>query len=565
MMTIIYGTLLFVAIVVLIYIAQKDHDNIDIYQWTMLFIIAVVITAHWLRSQVATADGAYILQCFAYFDSTYLFCVVILYLLHIIGIRTWPWVKIALYGLASLHVLILFFCYHTDLYYSSIILTETSMGTAVKTVAGPLKILHLAYIAIMVGVLSAVVALAVRRRGTYPLLHFAAYLALPLFTLLFYGVELMLDAGFSLLPLLYGVGAVMIALQYDKAHAYDIGFLIAESHKADEEKGYLAVTPEGNFLGCNSKCSYFLPFLRNLKVDERLPREDEAGRKILKLMDGYEKGYALRTKYKLGDMTCIASIVPCGLGRDGGRQVCLIEIYDGTEDQHNLDILSDFNRSLNEEVREKTRNIKEIQRKVVLGMADLIENRDSNTGGHVRRTSDIISIIVAEILRQGTLPMTEQLGRDIIRAAPTHDLGKISIENNILNKPGRFTEEEYAIMKIHATKSGELVKILLDGVERESFVQVAYNVARYHHERWDGKGYPEGLVGSMIPLEARIMAVADVYDALVSKRIYKEPLSFEKTAAIMCEGMGTHFDPRLKPVFLGCREELEQYYQQHGR
>ena len=198
-------------------------------------------------------------------------------------------------------------------------------------------------------------------------------------------------------------------------------------------------------------------------------------------------------------------------------------------------------------------------------MADLIENRDSNTGGHVRRTSDIISIIVAEILRQGKLPLTEQQGRDIIRAAPTHDLGKISIENNILNKPGQITEEEFAIMKLHAAKSGELVKILLDGVERESFVQVAYNVARYHHERWDGRGYPEGLVGSMIPLEARIMAVADVYDALVSKRIYKEPLSFEKTAAIMCEGMGTHFDPRLKPVFLGCREELEQYYQQHGR
>ena len=565
MMTIIYGTLLFVAIVVLIYIAQKDHDNIDIYQWTMLLIMSVVITAYWLRSQVATADGAYILQCFAYFDSTYLLCVVILYLLHIIGIRTWPWVKIVLYGLASLHVLVVFFCYHTDLYYSSIILTESSMGTAVRTVPGPLKILHLPYMAVMVGVLMAVVVLAVRRRGTYPLLHFIAYLALPLLTMVLYGVELLLDTGFSLIPLLYGLGAVMIALRYDKAHAYDIGFLMAESHREDEEKGYLAVSPEREFLACNRRCRDFLPFLKDLQVDERLPREDELGRKILKFLDAYEKGYALRTKYKLGDMTCIASLAPWGLDRSGGQQGYLLEIYDGTEDQHNLDILSDFNRSLNEEVREKTRNIKEIQRKVVLGMADLIENRDSNTGGHVRRTSDIISIIVAEILRQGKLPLTEQQGRDIIRAAPTHDLGKISIENNILNKPGRFTEEEYAIMKIHATKSGELVKILLDGVERESFVQVAYNVARYHHERWDGKGYPEGLVGSMIPLEARIMAVADVYDALVSKRVYKDSLSFEKSAAIMCEGMGTQFDPRLKPVFLGCREELEQYYLQHGR
>ncbi len=565
MMTVIYGTLLFVAIVVLIYLAQKDYDNIDIYQWTMILIMSVVITAHWLKSQVETADGAYVLQCFAYFDSTYLFSVLILYLLHILGIRTWPWVKIALYGLASIHVLIVFFCYHTDLYYSNITLTDTSMGMAVYFTPGPLKVLHTAYIVIMMGVLLAVLALAVRRRGTYPRLHFFAYLMLPVLTVLLYGMERALDTGFSFLPVLYGVGAVMIAFQYDKAHAYEIGFLMAEVHKEEAVKGYLAVSPEGNFLCCNRKCTYFLPFLKTLKVDDRLPNNDGIARKILKLLDSYEKGFALRTKYKLGEMTCIAGISSWGVGKTSGQQGYLIEIYDGTEDQRNLDILSDFNRSLNEEVQEKTRNIKEIQRKVVLGMADLIEDRDSNTGGHVRRTSDIISIIVAEILRQGKIPLTEQQGRDIIRAAPTHDIGKIAIENKILNKPGRFTDEEYAVMKTHSAKSGEFVKILLEGVERENFVQVAYNVARYHHERWDGKGYPEGLVGSMIPLEARIMAVADVYDALVSKRVYKEPMSFEKSAAIMCEGMGTQFDPRLKAVFLGCREELEQYYLQHDR
>jgi HD-GYP domain-containing protein (c-di-GMP phosphodiesterase class II) len=105
-----------------------------------------------------------------------------------------------------------------------------------------------------------------------------------------------------------------------------------------------------------------------------------------------------------------------------------------------------------------------------------------------------------------------------------------------------------------------MVRILLEGVEEKRFVDVAYNVARYHHERWDGRGYPEGLVGSMIPLEARIMAVADVYDALVSKRVYKEPMSFEKSASIMCECMGTQFDPNLKEVFLGCREKMEEYY-----
>ncbi|MEE3473255.1 MAG: HD domain-containing phosphohydrolase, partial [Butyrivibrio hungatei] len=145
-------------------------------------------------------------------------------------------------------------------------------------------------------------------------------------------------------------------------------------------------------------------------------------------------------------------------------------------------------------------------------------------------------------------------------AAPMHDLGKLTIENSILNKPDKLTNEEYEIMKTHSSKSGEMVMILLDGVEEEHFVTVAYNVARYHHERWDGRGYPEGLVGSMIPIEARIMAVADVYDALCSKRSYKEGMPADKAARIMLDGMGTQFDPALKPIFMGCRGRLEAYY-----
>jgi len=104
------------------------------------------------------------------------------------------------------------------------------------------------------------------------------------------------------------------------------------------------------------------------------------------------------------------------------------------------------------------------------------------------------------------------------------------------------------------------VLILLNGVEEERFVNVTFNVARFHHERWDGRGYPEGRVGTMIPLEARIMAVADVYDALVSKRAYKEAMDFDQVSAIMLEGMGTQFDPNMKSVFLGCRQQLEDYY-----
>ena len=141
-----------------------------------------------------------------------------------------------------------------------------------------------------------------------------------------------------------------------------------------------------------------------------------------------------------------------------------------------------------------------------------------------------------------------------------HDLGKIAVDDAILRKPGHFTDEEYEIMKTHAAEGAKIVHNILTGTDDEEFHILAENVAHYHHERWDGSGYPEGLKGEQIPLEARIMAIADVYDALVSKRAYKEKMSFEKADQIIMEGMGKHFDKRLETYYIAARPKLEQYY-----
>jgi HD-GYP domain-containing protein (c-di-GMP phosphodiesterase class II) len=327
----------------------------------------------------------------------------------------------------------------------------------------------------------------------------------------------------------------------------------------------MAIGLRKQFLGTNERSYDFLPFLRQQRVNDRLMPDDELAQKLCKLIDDFEHSGEPSIRFQTNGMTCVCEITHFSVRSGGKKQGYLLELRDATEEQRAYDIISSYNETLNAEVVEKTNSIREMQRKIVVGMANMIENRDNNTGGHVKRTSDIIHIIVDEINRQGLIPIDEQLAQDIVRAAPTHDLGKISIDSNILNKPGRFTPEEYEIMKTHSAKSGEMVKILLEGVEEDRFVQVAFNVTSYHHERWDGRGYPEGLVGTQIPLEARIMSVADVYDALVSKRVYKEPMSFEKSSAIMCENMGTQFDPRMKSVFLGCREKLEQYYMENDR
>ncbi|MBQ3300750.1 MAG: HD domain-containing protein, partial [Eggerthellaceae bacterium] len=139
---------------------------------------------------------------------------------------------------------------------------------------------------------------------------------------------------------------------------------------------------------------------------------------------------------------------------------------------------------------------------------------------------------------------------------------KIAVDDAILRKPGRFTPEEYEQMKAHAPEGARVLREILADTDDEEFRQIAENVAHYHHERMDGSGYPDGLRGDEIPLEARIMAIADVYDALVSKRVYKESYSFEKADQIILEGMGTQFDPQLKTYSEAARPKLEAYYSQ---
>ena len=193
-------------------------------------------------------------------------------------------------------------------------------------------------------------------------------------------------------------------------------------------------------------------------------------------------------------------------------------------------------------------------------MANIMENRDDNTGGHIKRTSDVVEILINTIKKYSILDLDDRFCQAIIKAAPMHDLGKIAIGDNILRKPGRLTDEEFTIMQSHAAKSGELVESILGGVEEEYFVRLAKNVARHHHEKWNGAGYPDHLKGDAIPMEARIMAIADVYDALVSKRCYKEAMSFEQAYSVMMESMGSHFDPKLEDVFVKSRDKLEAYY-----
>lgn len=212
---------------------------------------------------------------------------------------------------------------------------------------------------------------------------------------------------------------------------------------------------------------------------------------------------------------------------------------------------------------EKTRKILAIQDSIIRGMAVMVEQRDNSTGGHINRTSDCVRVFMNHIKDNKRYDFSPSFCAAVIKAAPMHDLGKIAVDDAVLRKPGRFTDEEYQIMKGHAAAGQTIVDSVLCEVDDQEFKDVARHVAHYHHEKWNGTGYPEGLSGQDIPIEARIMALADVFDALVSKRCYKDSMSYDKAFQIIKEDLGSHFDPELGALFLECRSELIELYESY--
>ena len=198
------------------------------------------------------------------------------------------------------------------------------------------------------------------------------------------------------------------------------------------------------------------------------------------------------------------------------------------------------------------KRIATIQEHTVAGLASLIESRDTDTGGHTTRTGMLVRMIAENARREGVYAdqIDEHFLTMLVTLAPMHDVGKIVVPDGILKKPGKLTAEEFELMKTHTTAGGDVVRQILEGTVDGPDLDFAANIVVYHHERWDGAGYPLGLAGDDIPLCARITAIADVYDALISERCYKHAIPPAEAAEIIRAESGSHFDPKLAAVFL---------------
>ena len=375
-----------------------------------------------------------------------------------------------------------------------------------------------------------------------------------------------MSRGIEIVPLAYIFAQVIYLFITQRMAVYNVSDAAAVSMVESGDTGFITVDYKKRYLGSNETARAILPDLNTLTVDGQALKTDNLKETLGAWIDAFEQSqktnktvyYKKETAPQEDDKIYAVNVNYLYDGKKKhGYQIVLT---DDTQNRKYIDLLDKYNSDLQNEVAAKTERIVQMHDRLIMGLATMVESRDNSTGGHIRRTSEGVRILIEQIQADGELELSDNFCKNIIKAAPMHDLGKIAVDDAVLRKAGSFTPEEREKMKMHAAEGARIVHEILRDTDDEDFRRIAENVAHYHHERVDGSGYPDGLKGDRIPLEARIMAVADVYDALVSRRVYKEKFSFEKADAIILEGMGTQFDPDLCKYYIKARPKLIEFY-----
>ena len=477
----------------------------------------------------------------------------------------------------------------TPYFLKSLTVHHNIFGTEVKKEYGPVHtaflVVIILYVAIEIvvivysGIRKSQISNTILRRLFFPVIV----------TLFGYLGNKLIGTKIEVVPFTYVFAQIMYISIARRMSLYKVSDMVVDSMVQTGETGFISVDFDHHYLGSNETAHEILPGLVDLSIDQDITRvpwmentvghwihhfeEDETKTHLYVKKDKIEKVYKTGQE-KLDNVSGVEEsdytyIVRTQYLYEGNRKIGYqIFLTDDTKNQKYVALLDKYKTELEAEVKQKTQHIVEMHDNLILSMATMVESRDNSTGGHIKRTSECVRIIIGEMRADAESPfadrLTDEFCEDIIKAAPMHDLGKVAVDDKILRKPGRFTDEEYEIMKTHAAEGARIVHEILKDTDNESFKIVAENVAHYHHERMDGSGYPEHLEGDKIPLEARIMAIADVYDALVSKRVYKESMSFEQADKIMMESMGKHFDKQLEKYYISARPKLEAYYTSLG-
>lgn len=377
----------------------------------------------------------------------------------------------------------------------------------------------------------------------------SALLYLVVFTpSMIYLVDKAIDSPYEITPFGILIGLLMIIYLTATEKIYDFNETVKDFVFATVEDALMIADHRNIYKGCNNLALSFFPELATVENNTPI---DKLSDRLKKIFTGEEKEFIKDGR--------IYEVTLRPIDTEERVIGTVVWIENVTSRRERLASMKNYQDELEKTLQTQSEHIQSIQERMLIGTANIVENRDLSTGGHIKRTSEVVRILVSELAKDNIF-YSDEFYEMVIKAAPLHDIGKIAIPDAVLSKPGRFTIEEYSLMKKHAEKGAVIVEKILDGIEDDMFVSIATNMAHYHHERWDGGGYPKHLIGRAIPFEARIMAVADVYDALVSKRCYKEAMPYEEAFNTVVNLMGKDFDPALKESFIRCKERLNEFY-----
>lgn len=451
----------------------------------------------------------------------------------------------------------------TWFYYKSVDIVKMNGVTVLLKEYGPGHALFYAMIMAFTALNVGILIYGIIKKKDASVKNLQLVLGLELVNVMFYFIQKFTSKAIDITCLSFVVTAFGVLLLMDRLALYNIDNSVTDALLKSGELGCFSFALNRNYLGSNAVAKKWLPPLGELRVDTPIPEDtgEKFYQRIDQWMNAIDESKDTMSFYYIQDGVKYKFVG--GYMMDGTRKRGYqFTVSDYSREQKYTDLMQNFASELEKEVKEKTEHLEEMHDRMVLGMAEMVEGRDYFTGGHIKRTSELVRILVNAMREDPECTLTDDFCAAVVKAAPMHDLGKITVDDAILKKPGRFTPEEFEQMKSHAKAGAGIVSKILCAHDEDEvyFAQIAENVAHYHHERMDGSGYPEGLAGKDIPIEARIMAIADVYDALISKRCYKDSMSFEQADAIMMEGMGSQFDPGLQKVYEKCRPLFEKYY-----
>ncbi|MBQ2798949.1 MAG: HD domain-containing protein [Ruminiclostridium sp.] len=527
---------------------------------TLFFLLGLSIVVNclgrFMLSSAQNLETAIWANLFLYVGGSYAPLLLAIVLFKVCNMRFPKIATIIMTTYSTIILLLVMSVGYTDLYYADVQLIKADGYSYLEKVYGPLHILYPIMMALYGIFLVVFVVRGIIHRKRISVRTVIGTGATGLVIISAYIIEQIIDLNITLMSLGYLIVMVFIIKFFDRINVYDMTANIVSFVENRGEFGYIVFDNKNRFISCNGYVAETFPEVKGWVVDSTIPVSDSPlYSEVVQFFLGkeWEKG---RSKIiNIDDKFFEINVRPIQHGKKHAGYV--IEFTDRTLERKYYNSIENYNSQLEKEVAIKTADILHIKDMMVLGMADMVESRDNNTGGHIKRTSAIVKIFAEKLRSHCTeLGISEKFLKQVEKAAPMHDLGKIAIDDAILRKPGKFTDDQFAQMKRHTTEGERIVTSILKGVEDDEFVEIARNVALYHHEKWNGKGYPTGTAGKEIPIEARIMALADVFDALVSKRCYKDAFSYDKAFSIIEEDLGTHFDPELGRVFLECREEL---------